>query len=115
MAGADELDFAKLKLDIVEDWVAEVMALADAVTDKGEVVGTAVGVDGPEVPRGFDESIDVGVEAEGIRLGVELGVVEDAVADGGTGFDVLDVGGITTGGVLVSGGLAGADVLDSGG
>ena len=115
VAVADELDFAKLKLDVVDDWIAEVTALADAVTDKDVVVGTAVEVDGPEVPRGFAESIDVGVEAEGIRLGVELGVVEDAVADGGTGFDVLDAGGVAIGGVLVSGGLAGVDVLDSGG
>ena len=110
VAEADELDFAKLELDVVEEWVARVMALADAVTDNGVVVCTAVEVDGLEVPRGFAESIDVGVEEEGIRLGVE-----DAVVDGGTGFDVLDVGGIATGGVLVYGGLAGLDVLDGGG
>ena len=115
MAEADELDFAKLRLDVLEDWIAGVMTLADAVTEKGVVVDTAVELDGPEVPRGFAKSIDVGVEAEGIRLGVEFGVVEAAVVEGGAGFDVLDVGGITTGGVLVSGGLAGVDVLDNGG
>ena len=111
MAEADELDFAKLKLDVAEDWIAEVVALADAVTDKGVVVGTPVEVDRPDVPEGSAEGIDVGVEAEGIRLGV----AEDAVVEEGTGVDVLEVGGITTDGVLVSGGLAGVDVLDSGG
>ena len=91
------------------------MALADAVTDKGVVVGTPVEIDGPELPEGYADSIDVGVEAEDIRLGVELGVAEDAVVEGGTGVDVLEVGGTATYGVLVAGGLAGVDVLDSGG
>ena len=87
------------------------MALADAVTDNGVVFGTPVEADGLEDPRGSAESIDVGVEAEGIRLGVEVGVAEDAVVDGGTGVDVLDVGGIATGVELVAGGF-GVDVLD---
>ena len=78
MAEADELDFAKLKLDVGEDWIAEVVALADAVTDNGVVVGTPVEADRPDVDEGSAEGIDVGVEAEGIRVGVELGVAEDA-------------------------------------
>ena len=87
------------------------MALADAVTDKGVVVCTPLEVDRPDVPEGSAESIDVGVEVEEIRLGVtEYGVVE-----GGTGVDVLEVGGTATGVVLVAGGLGGLDVLDSGG
>lgn len=97
MAEADELDLAKLKLDVVEDWIAEVVGLADAVTDK-----SVVGVEAEEIGLG-------------VEIGVELGVAEDAVVEGGTGVDVLEVGGTATGDVLVAGGLAGVDVLDSGG
>ena len=109
MTEADELDFANVELEVVKDWIAEVMALADAVTDKGIVD------DGPDVPDGFAEYIDVGVEAEEIELGVELGVAEYAVVEGGTGVEVLEGGGTATGDVLVAGGLGGLDVLDSGG
>ena len=115
MAEADELDFAKLELDVVEYWIAEVMALADAVTDKGVAIDTPVEIDRTNVPEGFAEYTDVGVEAEEIRLGVELGVAEYAVVEGGIGVDILEVGGTATGDVLVAGGFAGVDVLDSGG
>ena len=57
---------------------------------KGFVEVVEVGV---EVDVGV--GADVGVEVRGMRLGVELGVLEEAIVDGGTGGDVLDVEDVT--------------------
>lgn len=96
--------------------------------NRGVIVGTSVEADGLEITvestEGVDVTIDLWVEAEGTRLGVEMGVVEDAgvevgvvedagvevgvvedaevevgvvedaVVDGGTGAAVLDVEGM---------------------
>ena len=67
----------------------------------GEIEGGAVGVEAEGITLGVEtEGSDVGVEAEGTRFGIEVGVVEDGVVGGSTGFDVLDVEDIAAGGVL---------------
>lgn len=76
-----------------------------AVLEGGIMVGTSVEADGLDITvgstEGVDAGIDVWVEAEGTRLGVEVGVVEDAgvevgvvednVVDGGTDAALLEV------------------------
>lgn len=93
---ADELDAREPTENAVVDGTTEGLAWDDAaVLDRGVIVGASVEADEldftVEPTEGVDIGIDVWVEAEGTRLGVEVGVVEDAVVDGGTGAAVLEV------------------------
>ena len=68
---------------------------------------------------GVELGTEVNVGAEGVGLGVEVGVAEDAVVDGSTGVDVLEVERTTAGGVLSgtfkAGGFTAGGVVDESG
>ena len=110
VAEADELDTAEPTDNVVVDWVTGKVVLDEAAAlESGVIVGGSVEDDGLEITVGSSDGVDVGVAAGGIRLGVELGAVEDAVVGGRTEVDVLDVEGMPTGGEF---GIMGALVED---
>lgn len=119
---ADKLDTAEPTDNVVLDWVTGKIGLDEAAALKsGVIVGASVEDDGLEITVGSAEGVEVGVAADGIRLRVELGGVDDAVVVGRTEVDVLDFEGPPTGGelcltgALVAGGCtAGGAVEESG-
>ena len=103
LAEADELDDAELTDDAVVNLITGEIALDDAaVTEEGVTMGTPEEDRGLEITAGSTEGIDVSSTAEEAKLGVDVGVADEAVVGGGTGVDGLDVGGTAMGGILDS-------------
>ena len=109
VAEVDILYLAEVRDNTVVGGDAEDVAWDDVVAlEGGVVVGTGVEADELEIFVGTTEDVsggvsevfdvDVDVVTRGILLEVELGLVEDAVVDGGTEVELLDVDGVTTGG-----------------
>ena len=96
-------NFVVVEGDSITDSLVEDKGL-EVTEGVDEVVADAVLGDETE---GVADGVDVGLLARGIRLGVEVGVVDDAVVDESTGvvvldvLDVLDVEGIAGGVVSV--------------
>lgn len=100
VAEADELDGTELTNDAVVDWAKGEIALDDAaVTEGGIAVDTPVEDPGLEIKV---EGVDFRFDAGGIKMGVDVGVPDEAVVGGGTGVDTVDVERTATGGVLGS-------------
>lgn len=59
--------------------------------EEGVTIGTPVEDHGLETTTGSAEGVDVSVAVEGMRVGVEVSVAEDAVVGGSTGVDILVV------------------------
>ena len=111
---ADKLEAAEPTDNVVLDEVTGKIALDEAAALKsGVIVGASVEDDGLEITVGSAKGVDVGVAADGIRLRVELGGVEDAVVGGRTEVDGIrlrvELGGVED---AVVGGRTEVDVLD---
>ncbi len=101
VAEADELDGTELTNAAVVDWAKGEIALDDAAVTEGGIIAVDTPVEDPGLEIKV-EGVDFRFDAGGIKMGVDVGVSDEAVVGGGTGVNTVDVERTATGGVLGS-------------